>query len=179
MWRKARANETDDAVTFITANEYQVDKQISRTSLGISGVVDLSRQRGGIALDICDEQVEGVGLYTFGVPADGFADSSIGYILLMILSPVRRYRSFLEGLAFMLQELKSGGSVDLQFKARKDSQYEQRLYQKFSRIIGVENNMAGHPSLVFSCTIEEALRRLSRYEKPCRKNGKQKRVNQE
>jgi ribosomal protein S18 acetylase RimI-like enzyme len=165
MWEISGEHRLAGVIAYLKHYEYLVGNEISRCSLGVDGLVALCQQRGGVVLNWHANEISGVALYTLGVPSEGFPDPSIAYILLMILSPEDRFGRFLKGLLFVLREIQRRGAVVVRFKSRQENEYERRLYQKFSRIVATEDNLAGHPSFVFQCPVSEALQRLGCYER--------------
>ena len=128
----------------------------------IDNVVERTFKRGGAIAAYQDKSMVGMLGYLHGEPSLNFANREVGYMYLTALAPrVRLTRVFPDGLLFTMQIMQDIGIEQVRFHALKTNPYTNRLYERFARCIGEEENLRGYVCNLYAASVSEVLASLS------------------
>lgn len=129
---------------------------------GAKRIIDLSFEKGGVigGFDHLGQMQAMFGFF-FGDPSEGYADKQLMYVYVAAISkPYRLSRTFLKGMAAILQEATCLNIDQFRMHALVSDPYINRLYSKFSSPLGESKYLRGRYMTAYGGSVDDVFSKI-------------------
>ena len=122
-------------------------------------VVDTAFEKGGIFAGYDSAQkIQCMTGFFFGDPAEDFKNKETAFVYVAaISSEFRLTRTFYVGMHFVFKQFEEIGLTRLRLQAAVDDRYNNRLYSRFVKPVGVGRTLRGHRVMNYEGSVADAL----------------------